>query len=71
MKLKDCKSKGPSEINMDVMVRNEREINFLLEWEEIMWRQCSRQVWLRHDDKNSRFFYNKANGRGKEIMCLV
>lgn len=65
VKLKECESKFLSEINMHVVARTERKINSLLKWEEIMRRQRSRQVWLSHDDKSSRFFHSKANGRSK------
>lgn len=45
------------------VVLTEREINSLLEWDELMWRQRSRQIWLKNGYRNSRFFQTKANGR--------
>lgn len=35
----------------------EKEINSLLEWDEVMWHHRFRQDWLKHRDKNSRFFH--------------
>lgn len=62
-KLKLVKNKGPDEINVIELSKIEREFNSLLEWNETMWRQWLRHIWLKTWDSNSRFFYSKENGR--------
>ncbi|XP_057418992.1 uncharacterized protein LOC130713221 [Lotus japonicus] len=46
----------------------ERDLDVLLEQEEIMWSQRSRTTWLRHGDRNSRFFHQKASQRRQRNM---
>lgn len=36
--------------------------DFLIK-QEIYWHQCSRVFWLKHGDKNTKFFYSKASQR--------
>lgn len=31
--------------------------------EEIMWKQCSRDKWIRERDGNASYFHHLANGR--------
>lgn len=45
-----------------------REIEFLLEQEEIKWAQRSRLNWLQHGDKNTSYFHNFASARRKKNM---
>jgi len=40
-----------------------RELNKLLDSEEIMWHQRSRIIWLKSGDKNTSFFHTKASSR--------
>lgn len=69
--LKESKSEGPHDINLDRVARTQREINNLLEHEETMWRQKLRHIWLRKKERNSWFFITRLMVEGKEIVYLV
>jgi hypothetical protein len=43
----------------------QRSINGLLEKEEVLWKQRSCVGWLKHGDRNSRFFHAKATQRAR------
>ena len=44
------------------------EMSVLLEKEEILWKQRSRQQWLREGDRNTRYFHSKATDRMKRNL---
>ncbi|KAK3193193.1 hypothetical protein Dsin_024503 [Dipteronia sinensis] len=41
----------------------EKEMDLLLEQEEIYWRQRSRETWLQSGDRNSKYFHSRASMR--------
>lgn len=59
--LRDQNESNGNEIN-----KIKREINDLLDFEEIMWQQRSKVQWMRLGNRNTKYFHTKASGRKKE-----
>ena len=47
-------------------IKLRKEINDLLDCEEIMWQQRSKFNWLSLGDRNTKYFHTKASGRKKK-----
>ena len=43
-----------------------KEINEVMLREEIMWNQRSRALWIKYDDRNTKFFHATANNRQRK-----
>jgi hypothetical protein len=53
--------------DLDEQIRiTEKDLDNLLESEEMWWSQRSRALWLQHGDKNTKFFHMKANIRRRK-----
>jgi hypothetical protein len=48
---------------MRTIREKEKELDDLLQYEEMWWRQRSRAMWLQHGDKNTSYFHQKATQR--------
>jgi hypothetical protein len=44
----------------------EKELDDLLEKEEMWWSQRAKTLWIAHGDKNTKFFHQKANHRRRK-----
>jgi hypothetical protein len=50
---------------MDILNQLQGEVNDLIELEDLKWRQRAKHDWLKHGDKNSKFFHTSVNQRRK------
>jgi hypothetical protein len=49
--------------NNDAIKQLQEEINFILEQEDIQWKQRAKQNWYQYGDQNTPFFHSWANHR--------
>lgn len=47
------------------------EINRLLEQEELKWKQLAKEEWLRHGDKNIKYFHECATQRSRNLISQI
>ncbi|XP_023875930.1 uncharacterized protein LOC111988373 [Quercus suber] len=63
--LEELRAAGFGE-NLDRINEVRREINDLLHYEEVFWRQRSRSIWLLAGDKNTKYFHQRASQRRRK-----
>ncbi|GAU41426.1 hypothetical protein TSUD_26060 [Trifolium subterraneum] len=50
----------------DQIIQKEKELDDLLEKEELRWSQKARTMWLTYGDKNTKFFHQEASQRRRK-----
>ena len=48
----------------------EKELNELVDKEEVLWRQRSKCLWLKEGDRNTKFFHTMASNRRKNNLVV-
>lgn len=59
-----------NEDNVSAIISLEEEINFLLEQEDLRWRQCAKRDCYRLGDKNTKIFHTHATQRKKKNKII-
>lgn len=61
-------TEGPT--NVAVMRTLQNELHVMMEQEDLKWRQRAKDTWLKHDDRNTKYFHACANQQKKGNLLL-
>jgi gluconate kinase len=54
---------GDGILDLENIHKLQQEVSDLLEQDDVKWRQRAKENWLKHGDKNSKYFHACANQR--------